>query len=60
VFAMGGLSPAIAERIPIQFSALATFALLWTLVSVPSRDAASSAESISLGSETEPAATAAR
>jgi hypothetical protein len=28
VFAMGGLSPAIAERVPIQFSALASFALL--------------------------------
>jgi hypothetical protein len=28
VFAIGGLSPAIAERVPIQLSALASFALL--------------------------------
>jgi hypothetical protein len=40
VFAMGGLSPVIAERIPLQCSALATFALLWVLVAVPPRDAA--------------------
>ena len=39
VFAMAGLSPVIAERIPLQCSALASFALLLVLVAVPPRDA---------------------
>jgi len=35
VFAMGGASAAIAERIPVQFSALASFALLLMLGGTP-------------------------
>jgi hypothetical protein len=40
VFAMGGLSPEIAARIPLQLSALATFTLLLVLVAVPARASA--------------------
>jgi hypothetical protein len=39
VFAMGGASAAIAARVPVQCSALATFALLSVLAAAPERAA---------------------
>jgi len=38
VFAMGGLSPEIAARIPVQTSSLATFALLLVITAIPPRE----------------------
>jgi hypothetical protein len=38
VFAMGGLSPQIAARIPVQLSSLAMFALLLVIAGVPPRE----------------------
>jgi len=38
VFAMGGLSPKIATRIPVQLSSLATFALLLVITAIPPRE----------------------
>jgi len=40
VFAMGGLSPELAARIPLQLSALATFGLLIVLVRAPASEVA--------------------